>query len=242
MELTHGRLRAALTAGKIPVTDEALVILRAGLVTITHGYHLNKVLRGIKTEIELKKDLSRLYSACRTFVEVLDTDLSGLGQIESILSATWPGTQVARLVEELRLLSPRLEMAIIMAGQDQAIKPRRQNPVTWLFLAVHDLFSEITGEDEPGTAGPLHRFTKRCAALIDSEISVPENENSFHKRLTAALARRTGKIDVLPRIIFPGKQGPRDDSVFPPNRLNQKLRPLDITRPRANLSPETRQR
>jgi hypothetical protein len=133
-------------------------------------------------------------------------------------------------------------MAIIMAGQDQAIKPRRQNPVTWLFLAVHDLFSEITGEDEPGTAGPLHRFTKRCAALIDSEISVPENENSFHKRLTAALARRTGKIDVLPRIIFPGKQGPRDDSVFPPNRLNQKLRPLDITRPRANLSPETRQR
>jgi hypothetical protein len=217
MELTLGRLKAALIAGKIPVTDEALVILRAGLVTITHGYHLNKVLRGIKTETELKRDLSRLYSACRTFVEVLDTDLSGLGQIESILSATWPGTQVARLVEELRLLSPRLEMAIIMAGQDQAIKPRRQNPVTWLFLAVHDLFSEITGEDEPGTAGPLHRFTKRCAALIDSEISVPENENSFHKRLTAALARRTGKIDVLPRIIFPGKQGPRDDSVFPPN-------------------------
>ena len=217
MELTLGRLKAALIAGKIPVTDEALVILRAGLVTITHGYHLNKVLRGIKTETELKKDLARLYSACRTFVEVLDTDLSGLGQIESILSATWPGTQVARLVEELRLLSPRLEMAIIMAGQDQAIKPRRQNPVTWLFLAVHDLFSEITGEDEPGTAGPLHRFTKRCAALIDSEISVPENENSFHKRLTAALARRTGKIDVLPRIIFPGKQGLRDDSVFPPN-------------------------
>ena len=55
MELTHGRLRAALIAGKIPVTDEALTILRAGLVTITHGYHLNKVLRGIKTESELKK-------------------------------------------------------------------------------------------------------------------------------------------------------------------------------------------
>ncbi len=184
MELTHGRLRAALIAGKIPVTDEALTILRAGLVTITHGYHLNKVLRGIKTESELKKDLSRLYVACRTFVDVLDTDLSEFGRIEAILSATWPGTQVARLVEELRLLSPRLEMAIIMAGQDQAIRPRRQNPVTWFFLAVY---------------------------------TVPENENSFHKRLTAALARRTGKIDVLPRIIFPGKQGLRDDSVFPPN-------------------------
>jgi hypothetical protein len=174
------------------------------------------VLRGIKTETELTKDLSRLYLASRTFVDVLDTDLRGLGQIEMILSATWSGTKVARLVEELRMLFPRLEMAI-MAGQDQAKKPRRQNPVTWLFLAVHDLFSVITGDDEPGIAGPLHRFTKCCAALIDTEITVPESENSFHKRLSAALARRTGKIDVLPRIIFPGKQGLRDDSVFPPN-------------------------
>src|SRR4029077_11716950 len=64
MELTFGRLKAALIAGKIPVTDEALAILRAGLDTIRHGYRLNKVLRGIKTETEVKKDLSRLYSAC----------------------------------------------------------------------------------------------------------------------------------------------------------------------------------
>jgi hypothetical protein len=55
--------------------------------------------------------------------------------------------------------------------------------VTWFFLAVHDLFSEITGENEPGIAGPLHRFTKRCAALIETEMVVPESENSFHKRL-----------------------------------------------------------
>jgi len=93
-----------------------------------------------------------------------------------------------------------------MAEEDQAIKPRRQNPVTWFLLAMHDLFSEITGEDQPGIAGPLHRFTKRCAALIDARITVPESENFFQKRLTAALARRTGKIDVLPRIIFPGNK------------------------------------
>ena len=169
MELTLGRLKAALIAGKIPVTDEALAILRAGLVTITHGYHLNKVLKGFKTETELKKDLSRLYSACRTFVDVLDTDLNGMGQIEALLSDTWSGSQIARLVEELRVLSPRLAMAIIMTEQDQAIKPRRQNPVTWFLLAAHDLFGEITGEDEPGIAGPLHRFTTRCAALTDTQ-------------------------------------------------------------------------
>ena len=38
MELTRGRLTAALIAGKIPVTDQALKFLQAGLVTIARGY------------------------------------------------------------------------------------------------------------------------------------------------------------------------------------------------------------
>lgn len=217
MQLTHGRLKAALIAGKIPVTDQALAVLQAGLVTIARGYHLNKVLRAVKTPTELRKELSRLYRACRTFLDVLDADLKGLGQIQALLSDTWPGGQLARVVGDLRAVCPRLEMAILMVEQEQAKITRRQNPATWFLLAVHDLFSEITGEAEPGTAGPLHRFTKRCAALIDPEIDVPESENSFHKRLTAALARRTGKIDVLPMIIFPGKEGFENDPIFPAN-------------------------
>jgi hypothetical protein len=92
-----------------------------------------------------------------------------------------------------------------MAAQNGAIKKRQQDPETWFFLAVHDLYSEITGNPKPGIAGPLHRFTKRCAELVNAGIAVPESENSFQKRLTAALARRTGKISVLPKVIFPGK-------------------------------------
>lgn len=217
MQLTHGRLKAALIAGKIPVTDQALAVLQAGLITIARGYHLNKVLRAVKTPTELRKELSRLYQACRTFLDVLDADLKGLGQIQALLSDIWPGGQLARAVGDLRAVYPTLEMAILMVEQEQAKITRRQNPATWFLLAVHDLFSEITGEAEPGTAGPLHRFTKRCAALIDPEIDVPESENSFHKRLTAALARRTGKIDVLPMIIFPGKEGFENDPIFPAN-------------------------
>ena len=206
MELTHGRLKAALIAGKIPVTDEALAILRAGLSTIGRGYHIDKVISGMaKTDTELKKELSRLHVACRTVVDVLDADLSGLSQIGAMLSDPWRGSQVPRLVEELRLLSPQIEMALAMAAQEGTLKKRRQNPETWFFVAVHDLYSEITADHDPGVAGPLHRFTKHCAALIDARIVVPESENSFQKRLTAALARRTGKISVLPRIIFPGK-------------------------------------
>lgn len=215
MEVTHGRLKAALIAGKIPVTDQALAILQAGLATIARGYHLNKVLRAVKTPTEHRKELSRLCQACRTFLDVLDADLNGLGQIETLLSDTLPGGQLARVVGDLRAIYPRLELAMLMVDQEQAKIPRRQNPATWFLLAVHDLFSEITSEAEPGIAGPLHRFTKRCAALIDLEIDVPESENSFHKRLTAALVRRIGKIDVLPRIIFPGKQGFENDPIFP---------------------------
>ena|SRR6516165_10655281 len=217
MELTYGRLKAALIAGKIPVTDQALTILQVGLATIARGYHLNKVLKAVKTPTELRKELLRLCQACRTFLDVLDPDLNGLGQMEALLSDTWPGGQLARVVGDLRAVYPRLDMAMLMVEQEQAKIARRQNPATWFLLAVHDLFSEVTGEAEPGIAGPLHRFTKRCAALIDPEIDIPESENSFHKRLTAALARRTGKIDVLPRIIFPGKQGFENDPIFPTN-------------------------
>src|SRR5215469_5184459 len=77
MELTHGRLKAALIAGKIPVTDQALKFLQAGLVTIARGYHLNKVLRAVKTPTELRKELSRLYQACRTFLDVFGSERAG---------------------------------------------------------------------------------------------------------------------------------------------------------------------
>jgi hypothetical protein len=206
MEPTHGRLRAALIAGKISVTDKALGILTTGLAAIGHGYHIERAIsEAAKTDTELKKDLSRLDAACRTVVDVLDADVSGLCQIEVMLSDPWRGSQVPGLVEQLRSLSSRIGMALAMAAQNGAIRKRQQDPETWFFLAVHDLYSEITGNPEPGIAGPLHRFTKHCAELINPGIAVPESENSFQKRLTAALARRTGKISVLPKVIFPGK-------------------------------------
>jgi hypothetical protein len=208
MELIQGRLRATLIAGKIPATDEALTILSAGLTTIGHGYQIEKAIsRTVKTDTELKKDLSRLNVGCRSVVDILDADLSGSYQIEAILSDPWCGSQIPRLVEELRSLLLRIEMALAMATQNGAIKKRQQDPETWFFLAVHDLFSEMTDNPAPGIGGPLHRFTKSCAALIDPGIAVPESENSFQKRLTAALARRPEKLASFPRSFFPENSG-----------------------------------
>ena len=206
MEVSKGRLTATLRAGKIPVTEETLALLRAGLTKIGHGYHIEKCISTwAKSDTELKKDLARLHAACRTVVELLDADLRGSCQIEAILSDFWNGIPIPQLVEQLRPLCLRLETVVAMAAQDGRIKKRPQTPETSFFLAVHDLFSVLKGNPEPGIAGPLHRFTGKCAALIGADIVVPKEENSFQKRLTAALARRTGKIDVFPKIIFPGK-------------------------------------
>lgn len=206
MDRILGRLKATLIAGNIPVTDEALATLNAALSTIGHGYHIEKVFSGKPKTADLTRNLLRLHKACRTIVDVIDTDLSDLGQVELILSDLWRGRQVLRLVEDLRSLSPQIEVALTMIAQDRAISKRGQNPETWFLLAAHDVFATITGNPDPGIAGPLHRFTNHCAALIDSRIAVPKSENSFRKRLTAALARRTGKISVVPRAVFPGKQ------------------------------------
>src|SRR5205823_13191550 len=111
---------------------------------------------------------------------------------------TFPGfrNQVQQLDEEQQSLIDRIEMILAMMPPDGPIKKRQQEPATWLFRAVHNLYCEITADHEPGSAGPLHRFTRHCAALIDASIVVTQSENSFQKRLTAALARRTGKINV----------------------------------------------
>jgi hypothetical protein len=59
MALILGRLKAALIAGNIPVTDEALATLNAGLSTIGHGYHIEKVFSRKPKTADLKRNLSR---------------------------------------------------------------------------------------------------------------------------------------------------------------------------------------
>jgi hypothetical protein len=207
MELNRGRLQAALVTARIRPTEETIATLSTGLGTISHGYHIEKLISGeVKTDAEVRKEFSQLRAAFGTAIRILDADMNGTRQIEILLSDRWHRGRIPEFLEDLRSHSSRIEMLLTMIDQNAAIKKRRRrNPETWFFLAIHDLFATISGDPEPGIGGPLHRFTQHCAALTDPRIEVPENENSFRKRLTAALARRTGKISVLPRHGFPGK-------------------------------------
>jgi len=208
MEFQRGRLKATLIAGGIRPTDKALSILGEGLDAISLGYHVERVISSAKTKAALEKVLSQLHAAICTTIGILDADMNGLSQIEVLLSEALHGNGIGEFLEQLRSLSSHIEMVFRILAQKTARGRRRQNPETWLFLAAHELFAKLTDDEQPGIAGPLHRFTKHCAALIDQRIEVPESENSFQKRLTAALRRRTGKIDVTPRQVFPGKIAP----------------------------------
>ena len=189
--MNRGRMRAALIAGGISPSEETLSALSTGLSTIAHGYHIERVINEAKTETALRKELSQLYEAFRIAASILDADMRGLNQIEVLLSEPLHGKGVRQLLDQLRSLCSHIEMLLAVLAQNIAIRKRRQNPETWFFLAVHDLFARLTGDEAPGIAGPLHRFTKYCAELTDARIVVPKGENSFQKRLAAALRRRT---------------------------------------------------
>jgi hypothetical protein len=61
-----GRLRATLVAGDIPITDEALATLNAGLSVIGHGYHIEQVISEAKTTApQIREKLSRIGTALR---------------------------------------------------------------------------------------------------------------------------------------------------------------------------------
>src|SRR3984893_17010894 len=192
MELTGGRLQATLVAGKILGTDEASAMLSGGLTPIGHGDQIEKAIsETAKTDTEITKDFFRLHVACRTVFDVLGADLSGSGQIEAMLADPWRGSQVPRLVDELRSLSPRIEIALAMAAQDGAKKSasKIQKPGCFWWRTIWNRRA-------------LASVHQSCAALIDPGIIVPKGENSFQNRLTAALARR---INVFPRAVFPGE-------------------------------------
>src|SRR5438105_13557131 len=135
MELNGGRLRATLVAGGVRPTDETLATLSAGLSGIAHGYHIERVISSeAKSDAELTEELSQLQAAFHTAVGILDADTSGLGQIEVLLSQTGDENRLRKFLEELRSLSSRIEVLLMMLAQNTAIRKRRQNPETWFFL------------------------------------------------------------------------------------------------------------
>jgi hypothetical protein len=191
--LDNEKLQAALVAAKIPVNDMTLGTLGTCLDTLRRHYPLHRAIGVAKSDIQLRDELERLCGALETAISVLEDDLAGTCQIEVLLTNSWRGSHIRLLLDELQTLRASVASVHQVSQRHGTPQTRSQTPETEIFLRLHSLFAELI-EAEPGIAGPLHRFTVHCAALIDPDIVVPP-EGSWRRRLCAALKRDSGKAE-----------------------------------------------
>jgi hypothetical protein len=197
--LADPRLKEALAAGGLPVTDEALRLLSDGLITLKHNYNLAKEFASAgKTAIEVDKEISRLREALQTAVNILD-DNDQLWRL-SLPSPTFSlVTLLLRTyysyprddIERLRALLSQVDAARTLWSQVDvegsckyfpAIRKRRspgrpeEAAENVLAAGIRDLFIELGG-DRTGIRR-INEFWSHCAALL----GVAKSKGSFRKR------------------------------------------------------------
>jgi hypothetical protein len=213
MELTDERLKKALAAGNIPITEKALATLSEWVTKEGPETFLRAKGRIIVREIRASKlynahtnALSELCDALRNTVDILTRDNGRQATHLLLAEPRIPNVGGAgqRLIEQQRDLLNRAE---VILKRRQAIKNRRGAPKsteTAFLVAVRDLFGKLTGKPKPATAERLHRFAKACAELIGKDDVVPESLDTFKKRF------RTPKTDRSKRSRAQTRGSPRN--------------------------------
>jgi len=195
MELTDERLKKALAAGNIPVTEKALATLsewvdRWGPVTFIMADRTGTS----KSRTDLKKELSKLCKTLQSTVDILNRDDGQLAarlfekvsgdQAPSVSVSLFSANSRLQLIEQQcdLLIRARASLKRLQAAKVRSGAPEHEN--TWFLELTRRLFGKLTGKPKPGIAGPLHRFTKAVAKLIGAEAGmVPESYETFKKRL-----------------------------------------------------------
>jgi hypothetical protein len=70
------------------------------------------------------------------------------------------------------------------------------DPETTLFMHLRDVYVELSGKTGISEDGPLHRFAKACAKLIDESIVLPQPQSlrkALKRRATAPFYFRLDK-------------------------------------------------
>jgi hypothetical protein len=190
-----------LAQSKLPPDQQTAFALVKGIEAIGRTYRViklgaakppnSRLLSAYRKIADLSSALAQIFEEDAADTEQLQTEFAirfNIGTREFASSVR----QVATLAEQTTTM-----LEVELDRMRTVLSRHREAPATWLFLALHDLYAELSGR-KPGIAGPLHRFTERCAALIDREIEVPPLE-PFRARIRAALRRRgADKISVFP--------------------------------------------
>ena len=145
MDFPAGRLRAALAAGGIPITDNAIAALASGLRKAGHQYRIDRLVKTISPR-RMFKELTEMAEAANKMGSILDKDLAGTREIEMTLDffcTTGPGLgaqyfAIADFGHRLHHLQDTLQQVCIMLKSDlerrkQDMARHHQEPETGLF-------------------------------------------------------------------------------------------------------------
>jgi hypothetical protein len=184
-----------LRSGKLPVTDENVSVLLAGLDRLRSLYGLIRLTLKQPSISSQKDDLKRLKKAAEEIGKVLDADFDTGSSIEVTLASV--GASFPTGLRDWLRRVPKAVTDLTIMLDSEVSKTRQEDPVTWAMTALHDLYGTIAGKP-PGIAGPLQRFTAAAIAQLNLPVQVPAGENAFRGRLKAALKRRSGPVNLLP--------------------------------------------
>jgi hypothetical protein len=168
-EFDREKLKAALEAGKIPVSDDNIRRLDGLLPVLAQQYRARKVAR----EQDLNGQLTRF--------EETKNSLAGLWDSEPLLYAF--EVEMPEIIT--RLLGAIQDGIDFLKNEKEQRKVRRDDPETTLFMGLRDVYVSLSGNTGISDDGPLHRFANACTKLIDVSIILPQPQS-----LRKALKRR----------------------------------------------------
>ena|ERR1700730_8098857 len=168
-EFDREKLKAALEAGKIAISEDSVRGLDRLLQTLVQQYRARKFAR----EQDLKGPLTRL--------EDIKNCLASLWDTEPFLYAFEVET-----TQIINRLSSAVQRGIVFLKTEKGLrKVRRDDPETTLFMDLRDAYVGLSGKTGISEDGPLQRFATACTKLIDKSIILPQPQS-----LRKALKRR----------------------------------------------------
>jgi hypothetical protein len=168
VEFDREELKAALQAGKIPISDDNIRRMNGPLRALAQQYRARKAAR----EQDLNGQLARL--------EETKNSLGGLWDTEALLYAF--EVETPQIIS--RLLGA-VEYGIDFLNEKEQRKVRGDDPETTLFIGLRDVYVSLSGKTGISDDGPLHRFATACAKLVDEGIILSQPQS-----LRKALKRR----------------------------------------------------
>jgi hypothetical protein len=184
------KLRVALVTANLCNDDHTILRLALGLHKIEREYRLQKVATDRMTASELAHNVSLLHGAAITLGQILEADLDGLREIETLLSGF--GFNSIPFNEQVHRFVDALQQVSWIVGQEAALQ--RQNmrrhheePETKLYRGLYHLY-RVIAKTPRGLGAPFHRFAQHCCPLLSNDIVIGE-ELAFLSLVRAALKR-----------------------------------------------------